>query len=280
MKILLSCRINLKQWRLNPKYAAVVLFQFLYLWSIFREYVRFSVDIGYKVRPWLYCLIPSSTCFLTVFLPILILMSDAPFRSRQQQFVLLRVGKRNWMAGQLLYMLILSFLYALILYVFSVLILLPRVEWRMGWGPLLTTVATEELHIRYSFMFLNFAAMKNTTPQELTLWVLGMMTAVGFFLGEITMICNLWFKKGLGTCITAGLCLLPTIIQWMKENGSWVRLLMWVSPVSWINDMDLKSGMHVLPTKPFAVAAIITLDVLLAVLSLSLIHRCNVDTEE
>ena len=45
----------------------------------------------------------------------MLLISDAPFRNRQQQFILLRVGKRDWMGGQLLYILFTSVAFTAVL---------------------------------------------------------------------------------------------------------------------------------------------------------------------
>lgn len=46
--------------------------------------------------------------FVPIFLAFVLLVSDAPFRNRQQQFVLLRVGKGAWIGGQLMYILFTS----------------------------------------------------------------------------------------------------------------------------------------------------------------------------
>ena len=55
MKILRCCKLNLMQWRINPKYPAVFAFLALYLWFQLHGYVNFCQDMGYPVRPWLLC---------------------------------------------------------------------------------------------------------------------------------------------------------------------------------------------------------------------------------
>ena len=101
MKLFRICKINLIQWRINPKYLAVALYLVLYMWNSTRGYVSYCRDVGYSIRPWLFPLLPGSPqFFLFIYIAFVLLLSDAPFRNRQQQFVLQRVGKRSWLAGQ------------------------------------------------------------------------------------------------------------------------------------------------------------------------------------
>lgn len=41
MKLLRSCKLNLLQWRINPKYLAIFLYMALYLWYVTHGYVDF-----------------------------------------------------------------------------------------------------------------------------------------------------------------------------------------------------------------------------------------------
>lgn len=59
----------------------------------------------------------------------MLLVSDAPFRNRQQQFVLLRVGKGAWIGGQLMYILFTSVVFTAALWLLSWIFLLPNLEW-------------------------------------------------------------------------------------------------------------------------------------------------------
>mgnify|MGYP001500300836 CR=1 FL=1 len=101
MKLLRSCKLNILQWRINPKYAFVAMYMVLYMWYETQGFVAYSRALGYPVRPWLFPLLPCDPGnFVPIFLAFVLLVSDAPFRNRQQQFVLLRVGKGAWIGGQ------------------------------------------------------------------------------------------------------------------------------------------------------------------------------------
>ena len=142
MKLLRSCKLNILQWRINPKYAFVAMYMVLYMWYETQGFVAYSRALGYPVRPWLFPLLPGDPGnFVPIFLAFVLLVSDAPFRNRQQQFVLLRVGKGAWIGGQLMYILFTSVVFTAALWLLSWIFLLPNLAWGNDWGPVLTTTA-------------------------------------------------------------------------------------------------------------------------------------------
>ena len=51
MKLLRSCKLNILQWRINPKYAFVAMYMVLYMWYETQGFVAYSRALGYPVRP-------------------------------------------------------------------------------------------------------------------------------------------------------------------------------------------------------------------------------------
>ena len=77
MKLFRICKINLIQWRINPKYLAVALYLVLYMWNSTRGYVSYCRDVGYSIRPWLFPLLPGSPqFFLFIYIAFVLLLSD------------------------------------------------------------------------------------------------------------------------------------------------------------------------------------------------------------
>lgn len=166
------------------------------MWNLTHGYADLSRQLDTMVQPWLFPLFPGSVSFfMPVYLSFVVLISDAPFRSRQQQFVLLRAGKRNWIMGQLLYIVMLSVVFTAALWFFSWVFLIPRVRWSLNWGPILTTVATRNLNLEIALMPVSYEIMMNVTPLAATAWAAFMMIGVNILLGEIVMVCNLWAKR-------------------------------------------------------------------------------------
>ena len=83
-----------------PKYAFVAMYMVLYMWYETQGFVAYSRALGYPVPPGCSLLLPCDPGnFVPIFLAFVLLVSDAPFRNRQQQFVLLRVGKEPGSGG-------------------------------------------------------------------------------------------------------------------------------------------------------------------------------------
>ncbi len=165
MKLFRICKINLIQWRINPKYLAVALYLVLYMWNSTRGYVSYCRDVGYSIRPWLFP--PAAriaAILLFIYIAFVLLLSDAPFRNRQQQFVLQRVGKRSWLAGQLMYLFVTCLLFTALLWLLSWIFLLPCLEWGWDWGPVLTTAATTQIDYSYGLWSLTYACMQGRLP--------------------------------------------------------------------------------------------------------------------
>lgn len=272
MKTLKCCKVNFMQWRLHPKYLLCALFLTVNLWSLSSGLLEYAKILDRPVRPWLLAMLPGSSLdFLILMLPFILLISDAPFRSRQQQFVLQRVGKLSWIAGQMIFLFATCVVYALVVWVMSWLFLLPRLEWGKSWGAVFQTAAQMG---NFGRMQLTYEIIRGSTPAAATAWVFFMMIGVCFLLGEIMILCNLYLHQGIGVAVTSGLLLLACMIRF---NSLARRLLIWVSPVSWMDRSLMGHVNQKLPSYGYAAGMVIFLDVALCAIILLTIHKCNLD---
>ena len=278
MKTLKCCKLNFMQWRLHPKYLLCLLFLVLNLWKMTHGFGAYSEALGYPIRPWLFALLPGSKMdFLLLMMPFILIICDAPFRSRQQQFVLQRVGKAAWIRGQLLFLFLACLIYALTIWVLSWLFLLPHLEWGKDWGAVIQTAAQLHEYSQYSNTNLTYEIIKGATPMEATLWVFFSMVGVCFLLSEIMVLCNLYLQKGIGVAVTSGFLLLAFMIRF---NSLARRLLIWISPVSWMDRSLMGHVNQKLPSYEYAALMILGLCLLLGAVILLTIHKCNLETEK
>ena len=92
--------------------------------------------------PWLFPFFMSFPIMLMVHGGLcLLLFSDGGENDGYSYLMLARCGRKATMMGRLLEVLLTSFLYALILLVFSVVFILPVLGWDSDWGTLLRTLA-------------------------------------------------------------------------------------------------------------------------------------------
>lgn len=101
MKELRVAKLDFLHWRGNPKYITAVIYLLLYSFYQLYSLFLYSKELGASIAPWVFPFFPCNGLnFLPIMLGFVLLVSDAPFRTRQQRFVMQRTGKRAWLTGQ------------------------------------------------------------------------------------------------------------------------------------------------------------------------------------
>lgn len=218
------CLINLQQWRSNPKYVLFLVYLLLLMCSATHDFSAKADALGYaKITPWFLPIgVSSARLYPLLLLGFLILICDLPLRTSQQQFVLLRTGKRTWLSGQLLYLLLICVFFSVLLWVSSWLFYATRLEWTSRWGKFLRSTW------QGSHVFINSDGL------SATLWTVGMQTLICYFLGLLAMLLNLCASKGIGIFLDAGLILFSFLVRLYADAGN-MQQMIWISPVSWID---------------------------------------------
>lgn len=281
MKLLRATRINLLRWSSDLKYPTVLLYIVLYMYQLIGNIGGYARELGVKIHPWLFpFLLRNGIVICPLMLGFLLMISDAPFRNRQQQFVLLRIGKRVWMGGQILYLLLLSVVFTLLLYLLSVVYILPEISFSTEWGGFLTTIAVNGLPSKYGAVDASYGVIRNATPIEVTLWSLISLTLVCFLLGMVMLLCNLWVRKGVGTTICSAMVIMPLLTQAFQNSPYIYRYLTWITPMNWPDRSIMGYTGRNLPSYAYGIYMPLILSLILAFIAIATVHRCNLDTDK
>lgn len=282
MKVLKVAKLNFFQWRSNPKYPAVIVYLLLYTHERLSGLADYARDLGTRIHPWVFPFLPCSGAgFLPLMLGFILLISDAPFRTRQQQLVMQRTGKRIWLAGQLIYIWEVSMGFTLLLWMLSWLWTIPALEWGGKWGAVLSTAAINGIPGRYHvYLSFPYAVVKSTNPISITLWCSAAMTSVCFLLGVVMAACNLWLRKGWGCVIIACLTAISLIPDSSAANPGLIRYILWISPLNWMDYSLMGHPEQFLPSHGFAIWVPGMLGIGLSVLLLLTVGKCNIDTDK
>lgn len=283
MRELRIARLNFFHWLSNPKYPVVLLYLFLYSYERIHDLGLLARDYATSINPWVFPFLPGlGAGFLPLMLGFVLLVSDAPFRTRQQRLVMQRTGKRTWLAGQLLYLLIVSTGFTVLMWVLSWIWLLPNLTWHADWGALLTTLAINGSVPSDYAVWLQFPydVVKNTNPVTVTLWCGASMTTVCFFLGSIMTACNLWLKKGWGAAIIAVLTAISLIPDTSSFNPGPIKFILWLSPLNWMDYSLMGHQEQYLPSHAFAIWGPAALGLGLSIVLLLTIGKCNVEADK
>lgn len=216
---------------------AVTLVFCFYTFSPVRQIAKFY---QMNVTPWL------SPFYLSFYLMLLVhggvsllIFSDIGECDGYSYLMIARVGRCAYINGQLISIFLVSFLYALLPWLSSLIFIFPYLEWNSDWGTLLYTLAessdqiTQQTGVQLSVVVEGeilrlFPPIVATFLSFLCLWI------SAAFLGTMLCFCSVVFSKKFG--IVAGgflVCLsLFSRLLGAITIGKWLQFF---SPMTWSN---------------------------------------------
>lgn len=213
----------------NPRFYLLFGFIVLFVYEAVTPIREFSVQVGYRVTPWVFTALMSSRSF-GVLLPLglVLLFCDAPFMDAGQTLMMVRAGKKNWCTGQLIYIAICTGGYFLAIFIINCLILMPYLTFQSSWGRIITTIsATTVTSGGLAFpqtLIQTFDGTTTTLLYFIALWLAGTM------LGTVMFMLNLQFKRAIGSIVATAIILMQGLVLLVRQAA----LLTMLSPFSFI----------------------------------------------
>lgn len=271
--IFLSASINYKKILINPRFYVVLAIAFIFQFYTFSSCREICKYLGQSISPWVFPFFLGSPVLITAVFGglAMLLYCDAPFANEHTSFVVIRTGRRNWMIGQLLYIVTSSFLYTLFHILCSVLVLLPYITLTVDWGEVMWTIP------KNSEAFYNMGISVSFYPHEEILAAISPLQAMlvsallfwlgTMFLGVVILFFNSVVRKTSGLVAAGLLSVLSYFTAYLGTLtiGGW---LYYISPVSWssISNVDLYN-VGTVPTLPYVVSAYLILTLIMSILS-------------
>ena len=232
--IRLCLGVNFRKWLVNPRIYALAIFIIAFLIYHQSGLSQFAGAHNQGVTPWVFSHLTTPPVLQVFATFAIILFSDAPFEDKHVPFLMIRSGRRNWIIGQLIYILIASLIYTLFVFIISILALLPNLELSMEWGIVIQTLASGSQLPANVTVFANPHLLTTFTGIEATLLSLGLFWFVSSFIGILISFFNIVVGKTTGLIASGFVLFLSffTIIEARLALGHWVSYL---SPVSWMS---------------------------------------------
>lgn len=245
---LLVMRTSLQKWLLTPKFLSLILAGVVFIGFMVDGFPGFLREHGLSITPWVSPFLFNSLpglmffCFLLTFL-----FSNAPFMDQQVVFLIARVGKRNWIAGQLLFILAASMILSLFFFITPVFFLLRHLNMSWEWGQVMFSLAREPHLFPRSIGFsVSNHVLTSLTPVAASLYGLFLFFVVSVFIGFVILSFNLILRN------TAGLVMIGFFIFMVPFSlvvGSVMFnigfLLVHLSPLNWmqVSSIDWDSSL-------------------------------------
>lgn len=186
------------------------------------------------------------------------LCAGAPFLSQYQVQVLLRTGRKRWLRGQLVYMLILSVLYTAFWALSPLLCAFGRIEWSGQWGKIWTTLsltnASQELR---SMLDTPYEIVGQYAPMQALALSLSLRFIYIFLLAQVVFLGNLLSRSCAGVVAGIALSLMDYAVTLYGKNA-----LLFCSPLTLtrLSMLDARNiWINPTPAQAFVILGTITL---------------------
>ena len=234
------------------------------VYNYVRPIADFCINVNINATPWGFVFLTNDYIMQMIFTACTVaIFCNAPFTEESHIYILARAGKRYWVYGHLYYIISISLVYVLYIYLIGCIALLPAVDFNNGWGKiwgtLARTTAAEQINLQFEIKDYIIGAY---SPIKANIYSVLLEWACVSWLGLWIYFLNSLSKKPLGTITGAGFVLLDLMIY----NG-WIPRAYLFSPItlaqlSTFNGQNLKYGVTLNYSIKFFSASLVLLSVL------------------
>ncbi len=241
----------------HPKFWTCILLVMASEYLLFRPYAEiagdFNVDVSIGELSLVWS-VPFNICIM--FIGLLLIFSDLPFKNNQQIFLLTRSKKRAWCISQLLYIIVISAAVTLFALLFGIFLLTGHITFENEWDKIINSAANGRLPSGYPSVHThNIDALRMFTPYKALIWSVLSGLLCGTAFGSIIFAINLTSGTNIGILLGG---LLITFRFFGELFASY--FFAWISPLEWCSvdviNIDKSSRM---PTPKYAICMILAI---------------------
>lgn len=199
-----------------------------------------TISDYYKVpvTPWIYPFYLTFPTMLVVNSGMYLLMfSSVGDNDGYADLMIARSGRRAYMIGQLLCIVVLGILYAAVLWAMSILFTIPSVRWDADWGVLLHTLTESSGQVQVQTgvnlsISVPGEVLSTFTPAAATLMSFTCIWMAGTFTGILICFFKVFISRTAGI-FAAGIIICMALFSTMLGTLTFGRWLQFLSPLTW-----------------------------------------------
>lgn len=239
---ILAAAANFRRWRRNPQIVMAFCLAFILCFLLSDKVIRFSErhdTLLQLAEPFIWTF-GDAVSVLVISLILLLAFSDMPNLGNEVPFFLIRMNRRIWMLGQILYLLSATMIFMVFILVSTWILTGSRAYLANLWSETAAILGYSkigsELYIP-SFV----KVMELSFPYESMLHIFGLMLGYGVLMASLILYLNLWKDNGgvIGGIVFSGfgIVLNPSLIaDWFGISMERMKvaniLFGWISPLN------------------------------------------------
>lgn len=257
----LCARVNFSKWPVTPRIytlAAIIIAFSIWVFSWISDY---AFAVGVAAAPWVFpYLLTTPIIFMIYGCLTALLFCDAPFADSHTPFLVIRTSRRNWVTGQLLYIVLASFIYTAFFVLMSMLVLIPNVQFSMNWGAVLKTIAFNPGSLaKYGITplaVIGDPVITMFSAIHATLISFGLFWLVSVFIGVLIFCFNIVIGRMCGL-VAAGVFTIVSYFSIYVGKIAYGNMIYYISPINWSSMFYLNwGGIGTMPTPFYAVCCL------------------------
>ena len=197
---------SIRQRATEPRIITLFILMSVFIWNHISVIGDLTPLTGLKTNPLIFPFFSSDPLNqLILFAGVIFLFADAPFINEGQSYVIIRCNRLSWIMGQIVYIVMASAIYFMILMCVSVIILLPNGTFATnGWGKIVNTLAQTNAGRQINLQFtISEKITSFYTPFEAFGLCFFLNWGCASFLGLTIFILNMKFNRGIGLVFCA-----------------------------------------------------------------------------
>lgn len=232
MRALAIIRIKLKMIFRNPRFFLALFLPYMVMEPILKGIKNFSEVSGYRTGIWVFPFLTQHYFFqMILILGYVLIFCDAPFMDQMAPYCILRCGRKRWFIGVIGYIMTISFLYISLVFLLSIILLMPYIYIKIEWGKVLGTLGKTDSAMYFGTLILDYRMQASYSPIQATGYSLGMAWLNGILTGMLMFAISLFWKRITAVAFAGILAFTP----YFAINFSNMFLMYYFSPPTWMN---------------------------------------------
>lgn len=215
--------IQLRKNLFSQRTGMIFLLEGIYLFALVQPVREMAIDTGYSATPFALAFLACDAIVQMVLMAgAVALFANAPFEDETHPYLIVRSGRRAWIIGNSIYLIAMSVIYVLFLWIMSMIPLIPKIVFKLEWGKIWGTLAETDARRQYQILFEVSNAVKRMYQPGIALfYTLLLEWGCVAFLGACVYCGNSVSSKPLGVWIGAGIAFFDIMIYNLFP-ASWI----------------------------------------------------------
>lgn len=234
MSIMKIARIDVARALKNPKTLIIVLLGFFFLSSNMDVAIDMAAEYELGIPPFLYPIFLSEWRGRMYALVLLVvLMSEAPFYNGSEVFTIMRVSRYKWITAKLGYILIISGMFQIAMFILSILVCGTNIGLGTEWGDVIITYMNSIQGMISAEGVVDSGGILSMSPMTALLYELILMFLLSIIIGLLTLILNGVLKSIAGTVIVGVSVLADIYLTDLAMHG--IADMTYALPTTWVD---------------------------------------------